>query len=699
MAAAETGSGKTGAFALPVLQIVHETRRRLAEGASAGAAAAVPPCELSADDRDALLAVAGGMLAQARHERAWAGGRGTTGVSAGKVYYEATVRDEGLCRVGWSSRDAGRDVGTDKHSFGYGGTGKKSHDRKFEDYGEAFGLNDTVGCLLDADGGAVSFTKNGKPLGEAFALPPHLRGRPMYPSVVLKNAEIEFNFGASPFKHAPPEGYTGVDQADAAAKTSGDADGGGDAGARRPLAVVLEPTRDLAEQTYKCVVDFKARLESPAIDALLLVGGIDHKHQVQSLKKGTDILVGTPARVLDFAKSGQVDLGGVKCFVLDEADRLLDSTGARDEVMRIFDRVSKRGTGQDRLQVLMFSATLHSPEIKDMSGKLCVDPTWVDLKGRDFVPETVDHVCVVVDPQEDRSWLQGLPKTFTDKVHSFEELGPDTRTKEGWSEAVKRLKQRVLHRLIDQHKMEQCMIFCRTNFDCDNLESFLCELGGGQKFRGKKESGPEAAYSCCVLGGARDMAERRRNLQAFKDGDVRFLICTDVAARGIDIQGLPYVINMTLPDASEDYIHRVGRVGRADHMGLAISIVSAVEEKVWYCTKKGYKPWFSPKPADVKTNGEGGHTVWYDEPKALAECEKRVGHPIARLNEDMSLPEEIKAKMAKQGGGYGEERGGAQNAEVAARIDAIRPVAKHLAELEVRVQHSFHHLKQRFGRS
>ena len=88
------------------------------------------------------------------------------------------------------------------------------------------------------------------------------------------------------------------------------------------------------------------------------------------------------------------------------------------------------------------------------------------------------------------------------------------------------------------------------------------------------ETGVENAYSCVVLGGARSMEERRRNLQAFKDGDVRFLICTDVAARGIDIQGLPFVINMTLPDQSEDYIHRVGRVGRADHMGLAISIVS-----------------------------------------------------------------------------------------------------------------------------
>jgi len=82
------------------------------------------------------------------------------------------------------------------------------------------------------------------------------------------------------------------------------------------------------------------------------------------------------------------------------------------------------------------------------------------------------------------------------------------------------------------------------------------------------------------------MDERRRNLQAFKNGDVRFLICTDVAARGIDIKNLPYVINLTLPDRSEDYIHRIGRVGRADTMGLAISIVAAKNERVWFCTKR-----------------------------------------------------------------------------------------------------------------
>jgi ATP-dependent RNA helicase DDX1 len=108
--------------------------------------------------------------------------------------------------------------------------------------------------------------------------------------------------------------------------------------------------------------------------------------------------------------------------------------------------------------------------------------------------------------------------------------------------------------------------------------------GGGRKFTGKVEKGKENPFSCVVLHGGRQHAERKRNLAAFKEGDVRFLVCTDVAARGLDIAGLPYCINMTLPDKPEDYIHRIGRVGRADTMGLAISLVATEKEKVRTCS-------------------------------------------------------------------------------------------------------------------
>merc|ERR1740130_32928 len=118
--------------------------------------------------------------------------------------------------------------------------------------------------------------------------------------------------------------------------------------------------------------------------------------------------------------------------------------------------------------------------------------------------------------------------------------------------------------------------------DCDNLEAYLHRLGGTKKASmvgGKGESGKENPYSCVVLAGARNQRERSSNLESFKEGDVRFLICTDVAARGLDIKSLPFVIQMTLPDDIENYIHRIGRCGRADHMGLAISLVATEREK------------------------------------------------------------------------------------------------------------------------
>ncbi|CAG9464204.1 unnamed protein product [Pedinophyceae sp. YPF-701] len=701
MAAAETGSGKTGAFALPILQTVHEARRgvmisKAQKASKSGGKQASFKHELSLEDRDPMLAISpDGLVCQSRAPK-WSGGRGSTGVCKGKAYFEATVRDEGLCRVGWSTKAASLELGTDKHGFGFGGTGKASHAKQFLDYGEAYGLNDTIGCLLDCDSGTVSFSKNGTDLGVAFEIPGHLKGQTFYPAVCLKNAEIGFNFGATQLRSQPPAGYVALASAPAATLVAGsaveaapaDAKGSG----RAPLALVLEPTRDLAEQTLACFRQFATHLSSPSLRSELLVGGMDTKKQARAIADGVDVVVGTPARVLDFAESGKLSLAAVRFFVLDEADRLTDDD-VRAMVLKMFKMMPKGGAGVERLQVLMFSATLHSKEIKTLSEEICQTPVWVDLKGRDHVPDTVDHAVAIVDPQEDRSWLQAQPATYTDGCHTFDDCGAGVQSKAGWSEAVKRLKQRVLQRVIDQHNIENAMIFCRTNYDCDLLERFLNELGGGRAFRGKAESGKEGAYSCCVLGGARSMEERRRNLEAFKDGDVRFLICTDVAARGIDISGLPYVINMTLPDRSEDYIHRIGRVGRAGKIGLAISLVAAVPERVWYCSKKGYKPWFDPKPKDVQD-----HTIWYDESGLLKEVEARVRHPIARMGADLSLPAEIVAKLSASGGRYGEEAGGdATQKESQQRVEEVRPAVVGLAELEVAAQHSFLALRQRFS--
>lgn len=708
MAAAETGSGKTGAFALPILQVAYEAlafegKWRLSDISQQHVVDdQLVACKLNSEDRDETFALsADGIGGQSRNELSWGGCRATVGVLSGKAYYEATVSDEGLCRIGWATSTATLDLGTDKQSFGYGGTGKKSHNKHFETYGEPFGQNDVIGCYLDADDGVIAYSKNGVLLGQAFQIPNNLKKRALYPAVVLKNAEVSLNFGDSALAFAPPPEYVAIAAAPRhtidvwrRAVPAAASLGAG------PVAIILEPARDLAEQTHDNIALFKKYLQNPPLKHTLLVGGVNAKEQQRLLEQGSHIVTGTPGRIWDFIENGKLNLDAVRFFVLDEADRLLD-TGNQEMIMKMYQRLPKGGSGTSRLQVLLFSATLHSPEIKLLAQKICQNPMLVDLKGRDHIPDTVDHAVIEVDPKEDRSWLQSQPVVFTDNVHTFDTIGPNVDTPENWSEACKRLKQRMLQRVVDSLAMEQALIFCRTNFDCDNVETFFNALGGGGgSYKGRREGAKESTYNCVVLGGARSMEERRNALSAFKGGEVRFLIATDVAARGIDIQGLPYVINMTLPDRSEDYIHRVGRVGRADAQGLALSIVSTVPEKVWYCSIKGYKPWLEPSSENVRINDyKGGQTIWYNEQELLGLVEERLGKPISRLPTDLSLPVEIADKMIgdKKYGKARTNAAGDVEVKVAERVAATRPLVKELAALEHRVQASFFQLKRKWA--
>ena len=708
MAAAETGSGKTGAFALPVLQIVHESLIRNAKDLTDSLSDDVRNprcCSLNIDDRDEVIAVGKGNLScQARSKDFWGGIRATVGVFGGKIYYEVTVKDEGLSRVGWSTLSGSLDIGTDGATFGFGGTGKKSHKRKFEDYGESFGLDDTIGCWLDCEVGDIGFCKNGRNLGVAFSIPPALRGHPLFPTVCLKNAEVAINFGNVPFAFPPPEGFIPlVEAAPESCLTWSQAQAvvsSASSSIRHPSAIILEPSRDLAEQTHVNMAMFARYLSNPEIRTELFVGGTSTAAQVKALKAGVDIAVGTPGRIMDLLQRGDLALDSIKFFVLDEADRLLD-TGNKDDILKLFRRLPKSGSGESRLQVLMFSATLHTKEIRDFASQICQNPVLVDLKGREHVPDTVDHLVLHVNPQEDKTWLQSEPNVITDGVHCLQpELSAAASGPEAWSEAVKRLKPRLLQRLVDTLKMDQALVFCRTNFDCDNLERFFNDLTASGAGKRKREI--VSPYSCLVLAGQRSLDERRAALKAFKEGEVRFLIATDVAARGIDIQGLPFVINMTLPDKSEDYIHRVGRVGRADAIGLAISIVSDVPEKVWFCTQKGLKPWLNPNEKNTKLIEKGGHTIWYNELDLLKEVEERLHKSISVLPSDLTIPPEIASKLGGSEGQvakYGESQKGDDSAfahEVAQRAAASQPAVQRLNTLEHEVQKSFYMLKEKW---
>ncbi|KAG7172439.1 ATP-dependent RNA helicase Ddx1-like [Homarus americanus] len=538
--AAETGSGKTGAFS--------------------------PHWLMSFFDRDAGMAVTpDGLRCQSRDPKSWQGVRCTKAVTGkGKYYYEALVSDEGLCRVGWATPTASLDLGTCKSGFGYGGTGKKSNCKQFDEYGESFGLKDVIGCYLNLDNMEIHFSKNGVDLGKAFTLRSEFKNSVFHPSLVLKNAEMSFNFGATSFKHPPKAGYIALCEASKDCVVSSGVKGSGEKPKiqnNAPQAVIIEPSRELAEQTLKQITLFRKHVENPVVRDLLVVGGIPVKDQIASLSAGVDIVCGTPGRLEDLINTGQLSLQACKFFVLDEADGLLKQ-GHERLINNIYSAIPKITSDGKRLQMVVCSATLHSFEVKRMAERLMHFPTWVDLKGEDAVPETVHHVVVTIDPRVDTSWTTLRRHVQTDGVHMKDGVRPGNNTP-----------------------------------------------GGGANNRGNP-------YSCVCLHGDRKPNERKANLQKFKEVGVKFLICTDVAARGIDVGGLPFIINVTLPDEKSNYVHRIGRVGRAEKMGLAISLAAAVPEKY------------------------------------LADIEEHLGVTIQQVDKEMKVPvDEFDGKVT-----YGEKR-------------------------------------------
>lgn len=465
--AAETGSGKTGAFCLPILQIVSETLRDIADGKGnkSVACGTVKEWTMSFFDRGNALAVSpDGLRCQSREFKEWHGCRATTGIrgSQGKFYFETTVTDEGLCRVGWSTQQASLDLGTDRFGYGFGGTGKKSNNRQFDDYGEAYGMHDVIGCLLDLDKMEIRFTKNGKDLGLAFNINNSLKGETFYPCVVLKNAEINFNFGESgELKYKPPAGYVACAQADAMYVKPNPLASATGASAEEfkpkpnaPQAIIIEPSRELAEQTFNQIRMFKKYLVEPQVRELLLVGGVNVREQLAILQSGVDIIVATPGRLEDLINGGQVSLTHCRFFVLDEADGLLKANYGKliESLHRQMPKITSDGR---RLQMIVCSATLHDFEVKKMAEKLMHFPTWIDLKGEDAVPETVHHVVCVVDPQKDTSWQSLRRHVQTDGVHAKDNVRPGLSTPETFSEAIKMLKGEYCIKAIEEHKMDR----------------------------------------------------------------------------------------------------------------------------------------------------------------------------------------------------------------------------------------------------
>lgn len=285
-----------------------------------------------------------------------------------------------------------------------------------------------------------------------------------------------------------------------------------DKGRRAIRALILTPTRELAAQVEESVRTYGKYL---SVKSMVMFGGVGMQPQIDALKRGVDILVATPGRLLDHHQQGTLDLSRVEYFVLDEADRMLDM-GFIHDIKKVLAIVPKHK------QSLLFSATF-SDEIKALAERLLNQPQVIEVARRNTTAETIAQ-----------------------KVH------PVDRDK----------KKELLAHLIQQNDWHQVLVFTRMKHGANRLVEFLVKEG----------------ITAMAIHGNKSQGARTKALTEFKRGELRVLVATDIAARGIDIDQLPHVVNYELPNVPEDYVHRIGRTGRAGAQGEAISLVCVDEE-------------------------------------------------------------------------------------------------------------------------
>ncbi len=286
-------------------------------------------------------------------------------------------------------------------------------------------------------------------------------------------------------------------------------------GAKRMVrALVLTPTRELAAQIHESVVTYGKYLP---LRSAVVFGGVGISPQIDRLRKGMDILVATPGRLLDLVGQRALDLSRVEILVLDEADRMLDM-GFIHDVRRIIKLLPHKR------QNLLFSATF-SDEIRSLSSQILHAPVEVEVARRNAAAELVSQVVYVVE--KDR-------------------------------------KRELLSYLVGSGQWKQVLVFVRTKHGADRLARQLEHDG----------------IDTGVLHGNKSQGARTLALANFKNGKIAVLVATDIAARGLDIDQLPHVVNFELPNVPEDYIHRIGRTGRAGATGEALSLVCQEEIKL-----------------------------------------------------------------------------------------------------------------------
>ena len=381
-------------------------------------------------------------------------------------------------------------------------------------------------------------------------------------------------------------------------------------GGKAIRALVLTPTRELAAQVEESVRDYGKHLQ---LNSAVIFGGVGMNPQIDRIKRGVDILVATPGRLLDLQGQGHLDLSTVEILILDEADRMLDM-GFIHDVKKVLALLP-----QDK-QSLLFSATF-SDEIRDLANNLLKNPQSIQVTPRNT---TVQRITQVIHP-----------------------VG---RSK----------KKEVLLHIIQQHNWSQVLVFTRTKFGANNVADYLTKNG----------------VKAMALHGNKSQSARTQALAGFKSGDIRALVATDIAARGIDIEELPHVVNYEIPNIPEDYVHRIGRTGRAGNSGEAVNLVCMDEEGFMMEIERFTKQeipvqmleGFGPEEGEIaEPIAMGRQTLWGGAGKPPSRDVMAAAAKAAR-QEMMSRIRENKAKQgdrqprAERGEGQGGQSGEGQQA-------------------------------------
>jgi len=285
-------------------------------------------------------------------------------------------------------------------------------------------------------------------------------------------------------------------------------------------ALIITPTRELAAQVHEDVRTYGKHLK---LRSAVIFGGVGMQPQIDALRRGVDIIVATPGRLLDHARQKTVDLRQIEILVLDEADRMLDM-GFIPDVRRILALLPAKR------QNLLFSATFPD-EVRKLAATFMRDPRTIEVARRNTPAELVAQCAISVTHDRKRDLLAHLVKSGD------------------W---------------------RQVLVFCKTKRGANRLAQHL------------EQDGVEAD----AIHGNKSQNARMRALKSFKDGELRVLVATDIAARGLDIEQLPHVVNFDLPHVPEDYVHRIGRTGRAGSTGEAISLVSNDERPLLAAIEK-----------------------------------------------------------------------------------------------------------------